>query len=220
MHGDIPLAVICFVTQPWLTMNNASCPTCRANVRLAHLSDKRRLRWVITFCLWPVVRVRRGRERITAEAAQRAASPSEALETEMDVEAGQSTSVRPDTGSRGTADSQAAESGLGQTEVSFSSTGAIRINGSESQSSTTQSQLQQQGTSSVALNSMGVVVASADQTLTKQAKSEQQGPTGEASANPEAENGVIGTPVTSNLTNVDPQKTDERITTIRQRPET
>eukprot|EP00177_Eucheuma_denticulatum_P000338 GFKZ01000581.1.p1 GENE.GFKZ01000581.1~~GFKZ01000581.1.p1 ORF type:complete len:683 (+),score=51.42 GFKZ01000581.1:155-2050(+) len=50
---------------PWLIQNNASCPTCRADVRLDHLSDKRYLRKIVTVFLWPIVLVRRVRERRT-----------------------------------------------------------------------------------------------------------------------------------------------------------
>lgn len=58
VSSRVPLA-----PQPWLTQNNASCPACRSNVRIQNLSDRRRLRRLVTFCLWPIVWLRNLRAR-------------------------------------------------------------------------------------------------------------------------------------------------------------
>ncbi|CDF33605.1 unnamed protein product [Chondrus crispus] len=53
---------------PWVTQNNASCPACRCDVRIQSLSDRRRLRRVVTFFLFPIVWVRNLRVRQSGEA--------------------------------------------------------------------------------------------------------------------------------------------------------
>lgn len=206
------------MTQPWLTRNNASCPTCRADVRLEHLSDKRRLRQLVLFCLWPIAYARRRRgEAVNAAAAERAPSPFEVPEMEADIEAGQSVSVTHDSRNRGAADLQAAELELGQTEISFSSTKAVRITNSEVQSSTTQPDLQLQRMSPDTTRSMDTVVDDASQMPSKQPKTRQQGFDVEASPSPEeTKNKTVEGAVNSNLANADPQQAEHNNTAITQ----
>lgn len=71
---------------PWLTQNNASCPACRCDVRIQNLSDRRRLRRLVTFCLSPIVWGRRLRARRSGDNVDREPQVSASPDLETGLE--------------------------------------------------------------------------------------------------------------------------------------
>lgn len=62
LEVDMIYFLINYLSQPWVTGNNATCPTCRDPVRIEELSDRRWMRRIVSVGLWPVTWVRRQRE--------------------------------------------------------------------------------------------------------------------------------------------------------------
>lgn len=83
--------VVTDIKQPWLTENRASCPTCRADVRLEHLSDRRFMRRLVRFVIGPL-RARLRWRRVSDVSDTGTTSPSA---SQSDLETGPSSTSQP-----------------------------------------------------------------------------------------------------------------------------